>query len=85
MTYAKCVVKAKSFVQKKKFKFKPDQNDNSQAVHYTDCEITPSFDCNKGTYKLIFFFSNLYNSDCGKGNFPEYLENVAISYRFHFR
>ena len=83
MTLAKCVVKAKSFVpKKKKFKFKLARNDNSQATH---CEFAPSFDCNEGTYKLMFFFSNLYNSDCGKGNFPEYLENVSIRYRFHFR
>ena len=47
MTYARCVVKAKSFIPKKKqFKFKLDQNDNSQA---TDCEFAPSFDCNEGT------------------------------------
>ena len=38
MTYAKCVVKAKSFVPKTKFKFKLDQNDNSQAI---DCEFAP--------------------------------------------
>ena len=46
MTYAKCVVKAKSFVPPKKFKFKLDQNDNSQATY---CEFAPSFDCNEGT------------------------------------
>ena len=46
MTYAKCVVKAKSFVPKTKFKFKFDQNDNSQA---TECEVAPSCDCNEGT------------------------------------
>ena len=83
MTYAKCVVTVKSFV-KKKFKFKLDQNDKSPAVHYTGFEFAPSFDCNEGTYKFIFFLSYLYRFDCGKGNLPEYLENVSISYRFHF-
>ena len=38
MTCAKCVVKAKSFVPKTKFKFKLDQNDNSQA---TDWDFAP--------------------------------------------
>ena len=74
MTYAKCVVKVKSFVQKKNSSLNLDQNDKSQTVHQTDFEFAPSFDCNEGTYELIFFFSNLYNSDCGKGNFPEYLK-----------
>ena len=83
MTYAKCEVTVKSFV-KKKFKFKLDQNYKSPTVHYTDFEFSPSFEFNEGTYKLIFFFNNLYSSDCGKGNLPEYLENVSISYRFHF-
>ena len=33
MTYAKCVVKVKSFVQKKNSSLNLDQNDKSQTVH----------------------------------------------------
>ena len=56
MIYAKCVVKAKSFVPKTKFKFKLDQNDNSQA---TDCEFAPLLIAmkahgNKSSFSVIY-------------------------------